>query len=103
MRRILLFRPAEVLRDLEKQKTMNTSNIHVCAVPATATVPVKIQHNGSALQAIYDKAEAHRYGLTPVLLVTVACFGSFAAAFASEFSALRLLPVVISTGLVESF
>jgi hypothetical protein len=56
----------------------------------------------SKTNSLWEEIEYNRFGITPFLLVIVACIGGFAGAFAILDSPLKLAIVVLSTGIAEA-
>lgn len=54
------------------------------------------------VSAFWEALEFNRFGLTPLLVVVVACMGGIAGAFAIQASPVKLGIVVLSTGLAEA-
>jgi hypothetical protein len=78
--------------------TIHPNMAHVSQKAETAT-RVKI----NSKESFWQMTEAHRFAITPMLLVVVACLGGFAAAYVLQEEVYKLAVIAISIGLVEAF
>jgi len=61
------------------------------------------KQNTNSISLFWEKAEAHRFAITPLLLVVIACMGGVAAAAVLQENVLKLALVAVSTALAEGF
>jgi hypothetical protein len=55
------------------------------------------------VNTLWEKAEAARFGILPILLTVVACVGGWAAAFGAHYEVMQLAMVALPTMIVLSF